>query len=81
MRLMCRLRLDFAELSRDFGCDFASTYAPELARLRPLAADGLVRLAADGVEVTDSGRLFLRNLAVCFDAYHAEDSARHARAV
>jgi len=81
MRLMCRLRLDFAELSRDLGCDFATTYAVGLARLRPLAADGLVRLAADGVDVTDAGRLFLRNLAVCFDAYHAEDSARHARAV
>jgi len=81
MRLMCRLRLDFAELSRDLACDFPSIYATQLARLGPLAVDGLVRFTREGVEVTDPGRLFLRNLAVCFDAYHAADSLRHARAV
>lgn len=81
MRLMCRLRLDFLELSREWQIDFPTRYATELARLRPLAADGLVRLEANGVDVTDIGRLFLRNLAACFDAYHIPHHARHAQAV
>lgn len=81
MRLMCRLRLDFAELSRELACDFPAAYAAELAQLRPLAADGLVRLTPDGVEVTDTGRIFLRNLAACFDAGQVASNGRHARAV
>lgn len=81
LRLMCRLRLDFAELSAELGCDFPAAYARELAQLRAPAADGLVRLAADRVEVTDTGRLFLRNLAACFDASSPMGEGRHARAV
>ncbi len=81
MRLMCRLRLDYAELSADLQCDFPAVYAAELARLGPLAADGLVRLGPAGAEVTAAGRLFLRNLAACFDAGLAAGETRHARAV
>jgi len=81
MRLMCDLRLDYAALSRDFASDFALEYAPELARLRPLAADGLVELGRAGLRVTSAGRLFLRNIAACFDAHHVAVPQRHARAV
>jgi len=81
MRVMCHLQLDYAALSREFGFDFAARYATELARLSPLAADGLVELSAAGVRVTELGRLFLRNIAVCFDAYYAPESKRHSRTV
>lgn len=81
MRIMCDRRLDYAALSRELGVDFTTAYASELARLRPLAADGLVELNPDGLTITESGRLFLRNMAVCFDAHFAAASTRHARAV
>ncbi|MBP7482806.1 MAG: coproporphyrinogen III oxidase, partial [Lacunisphaera sp.] len=81
MRLMCDLKLDYTALSRELGLDFAATYAPELARLQPLAADGLVELKPTGLRVTEAGRLFLRNIAVCFDAHFTAQSRQHARAV
>lgn len=81
MRVMCDLRLDYAALSREFGLDFRTVYAAELERLRPLAADGLVELQPEGLRVTEAGRLFLRNIAVCFDAYFTAQSRQHARAV
>jgi len=81
MRVMCHLRLDYAELSRELDCDFANYYSAELASLRPLAADGLVVLDSTGMQVTDLGRLFLRNIAVCFDAYYAPETNRHSRTV
>lgn len=81
MRVMCDLRLDYAVLSREFGIDFATVYARELLRMQPLAADGLVELNADGLCVTDAGRLLLRNIAVCFDAHFAAEPRQHARAV
>ena len=67
MRIMCDLSLDFAAMSQRLGIDFEQEYAPELAALAPFESDGLVRRTPGGVEVTDTGRLFIRNIAMCFD--------------
>lgn len=81
MRVMCHLQLDYAALSREFGCDFPAVYADELARLSPLAEDGLLEFTPGGLSVTNLGRLFLRNIAACFDAYLTTDSKRHSRTI
>jgi len=67
MRLMCDLSLDYAAMSQKIGLNFAEHFAPELASLAPFEADGLVRRTRAGLEVTDTGRLFIRNIAMCFD--------------
>lgn len=76
--LMCRLRLDLGALATRFGIDPRRTFAAELAALRPLADDGLVRLTPDAVEVTAEGRLFVRNVAMVCDAYLRRASAAEA---
>jgi oxygen-independent coproporphyrinogen-3 oxidase len=81
MRVMCHLRLDYAELSRELDCDFAHDYSAELSKLQSLADDGLVTLYPTEMQVTDLGRLFLRNIAVCFDAYYTPEAKRHSRTV
>ncbi len=67
MRVMCDLSLDFAAMSRKFGFNFEQHFAKELAALAPFEADGLVKRTAKGFDVTDAGRLFIRNIAMCFD--------------
>src|ERR1022692_1521017 len=67
MRVMCDLSLDYAAMSRRLGIDFAGHFSMELESLKPFEADGLVRRSAMGIEVTDAGRLFIRNIAMCFD--------------
>jgi oxygen-independent coproporphyrinogen-3 oxidase len=67
MRTMCDLSLDFAAMSQKLGINFEQHFAKELAALTPFEADGLVKRNADGLEVTDAGRLFIRNIAMCFD--------------
>ncbi|HEY4417111.1 MAG TPA: oxygen-independent coproporphyrinogen III oxidase [Verrucomicrobiae bacterium] len=67
MRVMCDLALDYAAMSQKLGVNFTGHFANELAALAPFAADGLVRFSADGLEVTDTGRLFIRNIAMGFD--------------
>lgn len=67
MRVMCDLSLDFAAMSQKLGIDFAGHFAQELTALDPLQADGLVERTPAGFAVTDSGRLFIRNIAMCFD--------------
>jgi oxygen-independent coproporphyrinogen-3 oxidase len=67
MRVMCDLSLDFGAMSRKLGISFEQHFAQELAALAPFEADGLVKRTPLGLEVTDAGRLFIRNIAMCFD--------------
>ncbi|MEZ5990288.1 MAG: oxygen-independent coproporphyrinogen III oxidase [Planctomycetota bacterium] len=67
--LMCRFRLDFSGYEDRDGLAFAERHARALAELRPMQDDGLVEVDADGVRVLEPGRIFLRNVAMPFDAY------------
>jgi oxygen-independent coproporphyrinogen III oxidase len=82
MRVMCDLSLDYAAMSRRLGVDFQQTFARELDALAPFEADGLVRRSGGGVEVTTTGRLFIRNIAMCFDNTLAPAGERkHSRTI
>ena len=71
-KLMCHFELDFAEIERAHGIRFDDMFAAELKALAPLAADGLVTVAADRIEVTERGRLLVRTVAMNFDRYLRE---------
>jgi oxygen-independent coproporphyrinogen-3 oxidase len=81
MRLMCDRRLDFAALGAALGLDFATVYAPELASLGDLMADGIVVLTPDALEVTKIGAPLLRVVAMRFDAHFIAAARRHAQAI
>jgi oxygen-independent coproporphyrinogen-3 oxidase len=68
-RLMCHGEIDIAAIERRHEIDFWTYFADALARLRPLAADGLVTLDEKRIVVTSRGRLLLRIIAMCFDRY------------
>ena len=76
MRVMCDLSLDYAAMSAKLGLNFTGHFAAELAALAPFEADGLVKRTATGLEVTEGGRLFIRNIAMCFDNTLAPSSER-----
>ncbi|KAF1050388.1 MAG: Oxygen-independent coproporphyrinogen III oxidase [Burkholderia gladioli] len=69
MRLMCHLALPFAELEAVYGIRFAERFAPELARLRDFERDGLLSIEPGRLTIHPTGRPFVRNIAMCFDAY------------
>jgi len=72
-RIMCHGELRAEEFEAAFGRPFAERFAPELETLTPLIEDGLVTRAPDGsLAVTPLGRLLVRNVAMAFDAYLAE---------
>jgi oxygen-independent coproporphyrinogen III oxidase len=74
-RIMCTFRIDRAEVERAHGIDFAAAFAPELRALEGLETQGLVTVSDAAVELTELGRLFVRNVAVVFDAYRAKKPA------
>ncbi len=69
MHIMCNLYIDYAQLSEEIGLDFAAHFKAEIASLDDLEADGLVQRETAGLHVTPLGRLFIRIIAMRFDAY------------
>src|SRR3989440_758533 len=82
MRVMCDLSLNYAAMSQRLGINFVSHFERELESLAGFEADGLVRRSPTGLEVTDTGRLFIRNIAMCFDNTLAPVGERkHSRTI
>jgi len=82
MRVMCDLSLDYAAMSAKLGINFTEHFAKELATLGDLEADGLIRRRPGGLEVTNIGRLFIRNIAMRFDNQLAPPGERrHSRTI
>ncbi len=71
--LMCQFQVSAPDLAAKYqinlGQDFNDYFAAELPRLEALEADGLLRRWSDGLEVTPTGRLLIRNIAAVFDTY------------
>lgn len=66
-QLMCSHRVDKPALARRFGIDFDVHFAAELDVLAGPEFDELIRASPDALELTPTGRLFVRNLAMVFD--------------
>ena len=67
MELMCNLEYPLSG-NREY-------FTAAISRLLPLVDDGLVTLTDDRITVTPTGRYFLRNICMAFDAYLGEAPA------
>jgi oxygen-independent coproporphyrinogen-3 oxidase len=73
MHIMCNLYIDYAKLSAEMGVDFSAYFKADIASLDDLETEGLVRRETGGLHVTPLGRLFIRIIAMRFDAYLQTD--------
>src|SRR6185369_17759883 len=69
MRLMCDMELTKGEIESRFGIDFNTYFLSSLPKLEEFITDGLVTITPEKILVNGHGRLFIRNIAMCFDAY------------
>lgn len=69
MSLICDLSLDIADVEREFGINFKAHFSEALEELEDAITDGLLELSNERLQVTASGRPFLRNLCMPFDEY------------
>lgn len=69
LRLMCNFSIDRAEVESRFGIRFADYFAAELEELKVPQESGFVRVTPERIEVTERGRLFIRNVGMIFDRY------------
>jgi len=77
--IMCQGRVDFTDYENKYGIDFRAYFATEIPQLEQQAADGLLELDEDGLQVTPSGRLLLRHVAMVFDQYLQKETNHHRR--
>jgi oxygen-independent coproporphyrinogen III oxidase len=76
-KILCHGLLVFSELEGEFGLSsFKEHFKSELENLLEFEEDGLLKLDDNKIEVTSLGRIFLRNIAMVFDAYLKVNSNR-----
>jgi oxygen-independent coproporphyrinogen III oxidase len=67
--LMCNFWVDRRAIEAKHGIVFSDYLADSLAKLTPFAADGMCQIDEAGVRAVGLGQVFVRNLAMCFDAH------------
>lgn len=82
-RLMCDFELQIPMVEERFGIDFRNYFKHAYTLLPEFAEDDLVQISDHKIEVTERGRMLIRNLAMCFDGYleRKEDKGRYSRTV
>ncbi len=65
--LMCHMAVDFKKLGERWAIDANAYFAGDIAGLEPWIHAGAVAMNDSGFEVTNNGRLLLRNIAAVFD--------------
>ncbi len=70
-QIMCLGYIDIRRIESQFGVVFREHFAAELRRLQGMASDGLVALSPERIELTETGRFLMRNVAMVFDEYLA----------
>lgn len=68
-KLLCHGVLIFEEIEKEFSINFQNYFADEVNKLPELQTDGLIKISNERIEVTNLGRIFLRNIAMVFDSY------------
>ena len=83
MKLMCNFELDFENIEKKFNINFKEYFAWGLNNLKEMQDDELIKLSDKKIEVTQMGKLLIRNIAMNFDGYieRKEDTARYSRTV
>lgn len=67
--LMCNFVIERRAIEAKHGIVFADYLRDSLAKLAPFVADGMCEIDDAGVRAVGLGQVFVRNLAMCFDAH------------
>lgn len=69
MKIMCDMEVTKRGIEDKFGITFDEYFGDAIQKLSPFVNDGLVSLLPEKILVRGMGRLVIRNIAMCFDAY------------
>ena len=69
LSLMCNFVLEFDAMDKLFKIDSRKYFAEELVDLKQFVNDSLMEITDDNIKVLPRGQIFVRNMAMVFDAY------------
>jgi oxygen-independent coproporphyrinogen-3 oxidase len=80
---MCHDCLQISDFENAHGINFNSYFQNELNNLAPLVNDGLVNVDDGEIEITASGKLLMRSVAMVFDRHlnRDENDGRFSKAI
>jgi oxygen-independent coproporphyrinogen-3 oxidase len=73
--IMCNNRVLKSEVAERFGVDFDDYFRDAFPKLDEFVKDGLVSFLDDRLQVSEEGRLVIRNVAMAFDRYLEDGQA------
>jgi oxygen-independent coproporphyrinogen-3 oxidase len=80
-QLICQFALNFNQIDQAWRIQSSDYFADELIALEQMQKVGLLVLSEDGLQVTQPGRLLIRNICMVFDRYLPEAQHRFSRAI
>jgi len=69
MRIMCSAGFELQQISEKWDIDAGNYFKEELKALSKFEDDNLLLRDEEGIAINKTGRLFVRNIAMIFDAY------------
>ncbi|HLR26619.1 MAG TPA: oxygen-independent coproporphyrinogen III oxidase [Fodinibius sp.] len=69
MHIMCRMGVNKEEIEQKWKINFDHYFSQSIDQLDKLQKDGLVYKTGGKITINEKGRLFIRNIAMCFDKY------------
>ncbi len=73
--LMCQFRIDKQKFAVQFGISFDEYFTQEQMHIHQCVDDQLIRVVGGVIEVTDLGKIFIRNVCMGFDFYLQQKGA------
>jgi oxygen-independent coproporphyrinogen III oxidase len=81
-QLICHFNLNIDDFAQQWGiADFWQYFAEASQQLQPFFRDGLVGIDDSSITVTPQGRLWVRSICACFDAYLNQGQQRYSKVV
>ena len=69
MILMNNAKLDFKAINESFGIDCITHFSSEFKSLKPMCELGLLTINSNSIQVSATGKMLIRNIAMVFDTY------------
>jgi oxygen-independent coproporphyrinogen-3 oxidase len=83
MQIMCNFELDIPLIEKKHNIDFNKYFSWGLGNMKEMESDNLIKVTESKIEVSEMGKLLIRNIAMNFDGYieRKEDTAKYSRTV
>ncbi|WP_194756420.1 oxygen-independent coproporphyrinogen III oxidase [Aliidiomarina indica] len=80
-QLICHFSLDIPSFEQRWQIDFHGYFSDAIDALQRFIDDKLVTVDATSIHVTAAGRLWVRSICSCFDAYLSQGQTRYSKVV